>query len=308
MRTNFLLILIAGLALFTAACTQNRADADPSELTVLATTNIVASTVQEIAGPDIKIITLMGPGVDPHTYRPTPSDVKSIESADLVFSNGLGLEGRLERILESLAQSGKRVYALAEGINQGHLLTTAIQGQYDPHVWMDPTLWEQTIDLIVEALSESFPLKAAEFEARGEDYKETLSDLDYQVETVLRSVPASRRVLITSHDAFRYFGAKYNFEVHGIQGVSTDTEAGAADLRTLAQLIASKGIPAIFTESSVSPSTINALMRSTGNGASRVSVGGTLYSDSLGPSGSGADNYVGMILHNAMVVSNSLGS
>lgn len=277
-------------------------------MTILATTNIVASTVQDIAGPDFEVITLMGPGVDPHTYMPTPGDVDRIESADLVFYNGLGLEGRLERILQSLFDSGRHVFAIAESVQRDQLLTTAVEGQYDPHIWMDPTLWAQTIDQIVTALSLAIPERAKEFKQRGEEYKETLNDLDYQVETVLKSVPASRRVLITSHDAFRYFGDRYDFEVHGIQGVSTDTEAGAGDLRSLARLIQERGIPAIFTETSVSPATINALVESTGNGTSSVSIGGTLYSDSLGPDGSGADNYVGMILHNAMTVSSSLGN
>lgn len=305
MQTNFLLLIAVATALFAVGCRNKQADARTEPL-VVTTTNIIESTVAEIAGDTAKVVALMPPGVDPHTFRPSPSDVALLEEADLIVFNGLDLEGRLTSVIEALADQDKPVLEVGSFVPAAELLPTSITGQHDPHIWMNPIAWMHTVDPIVEALGNLMPQNLDLYRANGESYKERLNELDETISDLLSQVPDSNRVLVTSHDAFRYFGQRYSFEVVGIQGVSTATEAGAADLKAISDLIASRRIPAIFTESSVSPATIEALIATSQSRAASVRIGGQLYSDSLGAKDTAEGDYFGMMLHNATTVGTGL--
>lgn len=241
----------------------------------------------------------MGPGVDPHLYRASEGDVTRMSEADIVFYNGLHLEGRMVEIFERMAAQGARTTAVASSIDSTKLMSpAAFEGAHDPHVWMDVAMWSETVASVVEALSELDPQHAEEYEARAEAYRQRLASLDQYVREQVQRIPEPQRVLVTAHDAFNYFGRAYGVEVRGLQGISTVAEAGTADVQELARFVADRRIPALFVETSVSPRSIEAVRAAVQARGFNVSVGGNLYSDALGGEGSGADTYEGMIRHN----------
>lgn len=277
-------------------------------LRIVATTGMVGDAVRAIAGERAEVEVLIGAGVDPHLFKATRSDVAKLLNADAVFYSGLFLEGRLGETLERVAASGKPVQALTETIDEALLMEPEIyQGAYDPHVWMDPARWSAIIDVIRNALTALDPDGAAGFAARAEAYRVELARLDAYAEKALGAVPAERRVLVTAHDAFGYFGDRYGFEVMGIQGLSTESQAGLARIEELVNVLVERQIPAVFVESTIPARAVEALVEGAARRGHTVVIGGELFSDAMGAPGTYEGTYPGMIDHNVTVIARALG-
>ena len=271
---------------------------DTGQLQVVATTGQIADAATIVGGEHVHVTGLMGPGIDPHLYVASEGDVSLLQEADVIFYNGLFLEAQMAEVLEQLGKR-KTVTAVAEQIDPADLLEwEQYPGQYDPHVWFDVTLWMQVVEAIRDTYIEVDPDNAADYQANTDLYLAELEELDAYVREQAQRVPADKRVLITAHDAFHYFGRAYGFEVRGLQGISTATEASTADVRALADFIVERQIPAIFIESSVPVRNIEALQAAVAAQGFEVKIGGQLFSDALGDAESGGDTYVKMVRHN----------
>jgi manganese/zinc/iron transport system substrate-binding protein len=278
-----------------------------AKLPVAATTSIAADLVKNIGGDRVEVYALMGPGVDPHLYKATPSDVRALQRASVIFYSGLMLEGKMEDLFKKMGRGKKPVYAVAEAIPAGRLLTPeGFEGQYDPHVWFDVQLWAICADRVVEGLSAADPAGKHYYAQRATEFKARMKELHEWVLQRVAEVPKEKRVLVTSHDAFNYFGRAYGFQVIGLQGISTVTEAGLADMAKLADFIKQKQLKAIFVETSVPHNTIRRISQDAG-----VKIGGELFSDALGTAGqieNGFDlgTYEGMVRHNVNTIVEAL--
>lgn len=274
---------------------------------VVATTGMIADTVRAIAGEQAEVVALMGPGVDPHLYRQTRSDVITLARADIVFYNGHFLEAQLEDLLLKLKKT-KPVVAVAERVPRERLLAHEdYKDKFDPHVWMDPDLWAYAAEAVRDELIARDPGGRPVYEANAAVFLADLRRLSDYAKTVLASVPEKKRVLISAHDAFRYFGRAYGFEVLGIQGISTESEAGLKRIETLVGLIVERRIDAIFVEASVSDRNVKALIEGAAAKGHAVRIGGQLFSDSMGNAGTYEGTFIGMIDHNATVIARALG-
>lgn len=280
---------------------------------VVVTTTMLRDMVERVGGDAIEVHGLMGPGVDPHMYRASASDISRLRRGDLIIYNGLALEGRLGDVLERLSAGGRRTLAVAEALPESELLPSEDGGKiWDPHVWGSPDLWRQCTDVVVAALVELVPAQGDMFRQRGDGYKAEIEQFQKWGDQRLSDIPAERRLLITSHDAFGYFGRAFEFEVIGVQGISTASEAGLANIAAISDLVKERRLPAVFVESSVSPAAIQRLARDSG-----ASVGGELFSDATGTPGQierGPDGIAydvgtwnGMMRHNVNVVAGALG-
>lgn len=272
---------------------------------IIATTGMIADAARRIGGGPVQA--LMGPGMDPHGYRQTRSDIVALARADLVLWHGLFLEAQMEDFLIELAARSP-VVAVAEALPQDLLLgNPQYPGRFDPHVWMDPVLWAQVVDRIEAALTEVFPAHAAAHAANAASFKTEIADLGTYAEGILATVPAGARVLVTAHDAFGYFGRAYGFEVMGIQGLSTESEAGLARIGELVDVLVDRRIGAVFVESSVSDRSMRALIEGAAAKGHQVVIGGELFSDAMGPDGSYEGTWLGMIDHNVTLIARALG-
>jgi manganese/zinc/iron transport system substrate-binding protein len=264
--------------------------------------------VRAVAADRADVTGLMGEGVDPHLYQATAADVRRLQSADVIFYSGLMLEGRMADTLLKSARGGRPVYAVTELIDESYLLAPPeFAGHWDPHVWMDVGAWSRCVSAVAGALAEVDPDRASEYAARAERYRTELESLDAYVRTVIASVPERRRVLITAHDAFNYFGRAYSIDVRGIQGVSTASEAGVEDINRLVDFIVERGVRAVFVESSVSDKNVRALIEGARSRGHDVAIGGSLFSDAMGAPGTYLGTYVGMLDHNATTIARALG-
>lgn len=273
---------------------------------VTVTTGIIADMVKNVGGDRIEVKALMGPGVDPHLYKATHGDLKALSDARLVFFNGLHLEGKMQEVLEGLKKR-KPVVALSDALDPLLLRQPPeFSGLYDPHIWFNVALWGKTIPLIRDQLSLLIPEEKTYFAARAESFAGELASLDLWVRQQVEAVPAPQRVLITAHDAFGYFGAAYGFEVAGLQGISTASEFGLADIQRLVELITTRSIKAIFVETSVPERFIASIQQGVEARGGKVAIGGTLYSDALGEGGSGAESYQGMVKKNIQTITGAL--
>jgi manganese/zinc/iron transport system substrate-binding protein len=254
---------------------------------VLCTTTVVADLVRQIAGDRVEVECLMPPGVDPHSYRATPRDADRLATADLIVASGLRLEGKLSDLL---ARFGERVpvVAVADSLPREALLEVAAD-TFDPHVWFDAALWAKCAPVVAAALGRLDPEAAADHAARADAYAARLAAVDAAVRERMAAIPPARRVLVTAHDAFRYFGRAYGLEVMGVQGTSTESEAGLGDVNRLVDLLVERGIPAVFVETSVADRNVAALVEGAAARGHTVALGGRLYSDSLGGPGSNAE-------------------
>ncbi len=275
---------------------------------VIGTTGMISDVVENIAGERVQVSGLIGPGVDPHLYKATRSDMAKLSRADIVFYNGLLLEGKLTDALIRVATSGKKVHAVTELIDPTYLLQSEkLAGHYDPHVWMDPKAWLKAVEVVEAKLSEFDPSGAPTYQEVSSKYKKKLTELDAYCEQVLQTVPKESRVLITAHDAFNYFGKRYGYEVLGIQGISTESEAGVQDIERLVDILVKRKIKAVFVESTVSQRNIKALIEGAAAQGHRVSIGGELFSDAMGKPGTYEGTYIGMIDHNVTTIVRALG-
>jgi manganese/zinc/iron transport system substrate-binding protein len=240
----------------------------------------------------------LGPGVDPHLYKATPSDVQALQAADIIFYNGLHLEAKMGELFEKMGQVRTTV-AVTKSIPEALLFSPeAFAGHHDPHVWFDVTLWKYAAEEIARALSEKYPDLAPEFNRNTATYLAELDALHAYVAEQVERVPSEQRILITAHDAFNYFGHRYGFEVAGLQGISTQAEAGTKDVQDLVNLIVDRRIRAIFVESSVPVKNIKAVQEAVRAKGWNVEVGGELFSDAMGDAGTFEGTYIGMVTHN----------
>lgn len=300
------LLLLAGL--LAMGCSSGEAGkGHGSKLEVVSTVGMIADAVQEVGGDEVESVGLMGPGIDPHLYRATAGDVQKLESADVVFYGGLELEGRMTEIFAKMAGRGTPTHAVSEKIPVSELRQPPeFQGKYDPHIWFDVLLWKHAVEAIRDGLIAARPSAGDKIRKRAAGYLSKLDDLHQYVQEQVARVPKDQRILVTAHDAFGYFGRRYGFEVIGIQGTSTATEAGAGDIRRLADLIAQKKVKAIFVESSVPPATIEALQRAVQSRGWNVTIGGELFSDAMGQAGTPEGTYIGMVRHNVDTIVKAL--
>ena len=298
---------LASILLLVLLAPASLAPARAKPLDVVATTGMIADVARAVGGDEVRVRALMGPGIDPHSYRQTRSDIASMLRADLVLWNGLFLEAQMEEFLERL-DGRVMVRAVAEAVpERDRIAHPTYSNRADPHVWMDPALWAHAVDRVRDTLVELRPQAAETFKANAESYKATLATLDAYAREVVASIPEDRRVLITAHDAFGYFGRAYGLEVMGVQGISTDSEAGLARIGELVDLIVERGIGAVFVESSVPERNVRALIEGAAAQGHEVAIGGELFSDAMGPAGSYEGTYPGMIDHNATVIARALG-
>jgi len=290
------------VAVFSAA-----PSAAQKTLNIVATTGMIADAVRQVGGERVAVTSLMGPGVDPHTYRQTRSDIAAMTKADAVFWHGLYLEAQLEEFLHNLAKR-KPVVALAETLPKDKLLgDDQNSGRYDPHVWMNPRLWKGVVEAVRDQLIKLDAAGEALFKANADKHLADVDALATYSDKAFASVPETARVLITAHDAFNYFGKAYNYEVLGIQGISTESEAGLKQIETLVKTIVTVKIKAIFIESSVSDRNVRALIEGAAAKGHKVVIGGELFSDAMGAPGTYEGTYIGMIDHNATVITRALG-
>ena len=275
---------------------------------ITATIGMVADIVRQVAGDRGDVTAIIGEGVDPHLYVPTRSDVAALMEADIVFYSGLLLEGKMTDTLIKVARSGRPVHAVTELVDESVLLAPEeFAGHFDPHLWMDVSGWILAVDAVTGALAEFDPAGADGYRERADAYRATLDELhDYALHAV-GSVPEQQRILVTAHDAFNYFGRAYGLEVEGIQGMSTESEAGLDRINRLVDLLVTRQIGAVFVETTIAERNVRALIEGAAARGHTVAVGGELFSDAMGQPGTYEGTYVGMLDHNITTVARALG-
>ncbi|WP_460220537.1 metal ABC transporter solute-binding protein, Zn/Mn family [Psychroserpens sp. MEBiC05023] len=277
------------------------------KLNVVTTTTMITDLVKNIGGDYINVQGLMGSGVDPHLYKASEGDVTKLVEANVIFYNGLHLEGKLVEVFEKMGSTTKTPIALGEELDKNTLIgSDYFASNYDPHVWFDIFYFKQFAAKVTSVLSEKNPENADKFKANETVYLSKLDQLQNTLSSIIETLPKEQRILVTAHDAFNYFGKAYDFEVVGLQGLSTATEAGVQDVQKLSDFIIKKDIKAIFVESSVPKRTIEALQAAVKSKGHEVEIGGTLYSDALGNAGTPEGTYIGMFEYNVNTIVNAL--
>jgi manganese/zinc/iron transport system substrate-binding protein len=271
---------------------------------VVCTTGMVADLARHVGGDRVKVTQLMGEGVDPHLYKASPGDVNRLGRADLIFYSGLHLEGKMADVFVRMARR-KPTFAVTEYIAEGRILDSP-DGAYDPHLWFDVSLWREAAGVVRDVLKTFDPKHAAEYQRRADTYQVELDKLHEYAKKQLASIPKERRVLVTAHDAFRYFGRAYDVEVKGIQGISTESEAGVREVNALVDFLVRRKVKAVFVESSVSDRNVQALLEGCRAKGHTVVVGGELFSDAMGKEGTPRGTYVGMVQHNVDTIVKAL--
>ena len=305
-RIYISLCLIA--VLMAAGCDpKGQPDASSDDkLRVVTTIGMITDIVKNVGGKRVAVTGMMGPGVDPHLYKPTPKDVQRISSAHIVFYNGLHLESKMGDILAKMSGDTAAV-AVTDDVDRSLLLTPPeYEGLYDPHLWFDVKLWMKAVVKVRDTLSEFDADNTVLYWSNAERYLAKLTELDEYVKSQVERVPSQQRVLVTAHDAFNYFGKAYGFEVRGLQGISTATGVGVADVQELATFIAKRRIPAIFVESSVSSRSLEAVKAAVKSKGFDVQIGGELFSDAMGNEGTPEGTYIGMVRHNIDTIARAL--
>lgn len=304
---KILLMVLAGLMI--SGCSDNRGqeeNVDKATIRLTATTGMIGDALINITGERAQVEILMGSGVDPHLFKASQGDLKKLSQADIVFYNGLHLEGKMAEVLEKLARQ-KTVLAVANGVDKAQLLfSPEFPDTKDPHIWFDVKLWSQAVAYISESLQKADTAGSKFYKANTAAYLLRLDSLDAWVRNEINSIPEEGRVLITAHDAFGYFGRAYNIEVRGLQGISTLSDFGLRDITSLVDFISSRKIKAVFVETSVSPKAIQAVVEGCRKKGHEVKIGGTLYSDAMGRAGTPEGTYVGMVEANVRIIVEAL--
>lgn len=270
----------------------------------VCTTGMVADLVRNVGGERVQVAQIMGEGVDPHLYKASPGDVNQLNGADVIFYSGLHLEGKMADVFVRMARK-KPTFAVTEYVPENKVLDNH-EGAFDPHLWFDVSLWSEAAGAVRDALKAFDPKHADEYQSRADAYQAELRKLHEYAKTQLATIPKERRVLVTAHDAFRYFGRAYDIEVKGIQGISTESEAGVKEINTLVSFLVAKQIKAVFVESSVSDKNVRALLEGCRARGHTVVIGGELFSDAMGKDGTPEGTYVGMVRHNVDTIVKAL--
>lgn len=300
---KYVLISVLIAAVFLSACSTSTSNSElpisERTINVVTTIGMIADIVENVGGDRVQVTALMGPGVDPHLYKASEGDVLRLQEADVIFYNGLHLEAQMGEVLERLNDFGIKTVAVTDLIDRSLLESPpAFQGNYDPHVWFDVTLWMKAAEQVRESLIEVDPASRSEYEANAQAYLSELEELHQYILDQADTVPVEQRILITAHDAFNYFGRAYGFDVRGLQGISTEAQAGTADVQELADFIVDKQVPAIFVESSVPQRNVEAVQAAVRAQGFDVNIGGSLFSDAMGTEGTPEGTYIGMVKHN----------
>lgn len=304
--TNKIMYFFAASLVLGAGCKAPDATDLPQQLKIVCTTGMIADAVANIAGAEASVTALMGPGVDPHLYKASQGDLQLLSQADLIFYNGLHLEGKMSEILEKIGRT-RPVIAVSDGISEDRLLKLANVGDaHDPHIWFDVALWSKAVAHIGASLERQDTTHADGYRARTAGYLDSLLQLDDWVRGQLASIPTEQRVLITAHDAFSYFGRAYGVEVRGLQGISTVSEYGLKDVSDLVEFISGRRINAVFVESSVPAKSLEAVVEGCQKRGHQVRIGGMLYSDAMGAAGTPEGAYLGMVRANVRTIVHAL--
>lgn len=305
MSHSFVRSLALVAALPFLSCDHGFAAGSPYKVT--ATTGMVGDIVRQVAGDFAAVENIMKEGVDPHLYKPKRGDVVALTEADVVFYSGLMLEGKMTDVLVRVARTNKHVYAVTEMLDVEGYVMTDKSGHFDPHVWMDVRGWMKAVEAVAGALGAYDPDHAAEYRANAAAYLKQLEALDAYARTSIQSIPEQQRVLVTAHDAFGYLGRACGLKVRGIQGISTESEAGVKDINDLVEFIVANRIKAVFVETSVADKNVRALVEGAAARGHQVRIGGKLFSDAMGPPGTYEGTYIGMIDHNVTTITRALG-
>ncbi|MCD8408044.1 zinc ABC transporter substrate-binding protein [Tenacibaculum dicentrarchi] len=299
-------VILLLLVLMAISC--KTSEKKPNEkLKIVSTTTMVTDMVKNIVGDKMQVNGLMGAGVDPHLYKASEGDVSKLFNADVVIYNGLHLEGKLEEVFEKMQHQNKKIIVISDVIDKKNLIGSELfASNYDPHIWFDITNWTKITSYIADKLAEIDVENADFYQKNAKIYLEKLEVLNKQVATKINELPQEKRILVTAHDAFNYFGRQHKFNVVGLQGLSTATEAGVQDVQKLAKFIIDNKVKAIFVESSVPKRTIEALQAAVKSKNQEVVIGGTLYSDALGSAGTIEGTYIGMYNANVNTIVNAL--
>ncbi len=305
--------VLAAVLPFLAGCGQGSADGSnrdaaprTGKLKVTCTVGMIADVAQTIGGEHVEVQALMGPGTDPHLYKSSERDVRALSQAGVIFYNGLNLEGKMTDTFVQLA-SKKRVYAMSEYVDKALLREPPdFAGHYDPHIWFDVSLWMKGAERIRDAFNDADPAHAADYNRNAAALLKEMGELHEWCKRELSAIPSEQRLLITAHDAFGYFGRAYGIEVHGIQGISTEDQAGLAAINDLVDLIVKRKVKAVFVESSVSDKNIRALVEGCKSRGHIIVIGGELFSDAMGRAGEAGGTYPGMVKHNVETVVKAL--
>jgi len=306
-------VLLAAIGvLFTVSCKREKNQSEQTQLEypykVGATVAMIADVVRNVAGDKADVSGIIGEGVDPHVYKPTSSDVKLLQASDIIFYSGLNLEGKMGDVLVRMATSGKPVIAVTETLLDDKKYVMSSEAKhYDPHVWMDVSGWMEATEVIGAALEKFDPENSEEYARNTEQYSARLSELHEYGKKAFATIPENSRVLVTAHDAFNYMGRAYDLEVRGIQGISTESEAGLKDINDLVDFLVERRIPAVFVETSVSQKNIRALIEGAKSKGHDVKIGGELFSDAMGETGTYEGTYIGMLDHNITTIVRALG-
>lgn len=303
-----IILVLSMIIVFGVGCgSKNDSANDNGKYNVVTTTTLIADLVKSIGGEYVNVKGLMGPGVDPHLYKASAGDVKLMQEANMVIYNGIHLEGKMGDIFDNLRDSDKLIVAVSDNIDESNFIDFVTNpGNYDPHIWFDVRLWKEAAKEVAEALKKLDEEHATEYDVNLEKYLGELDDLDKYIRTRAEELEEKDRVLITAHDAFNYFGNAYGFEVRGLQGISTASEAGTSDVRELATFIVQNKIKAVFVESSVPRKSIEALQEAVRAQGFEVEIGGELYSDSTGDAGTDAETYIGTFKANIDTIVDAL--
>ncbi|WP_026073520.1 metal ABC transporter solute-binding protein, Zn/Mn family [Robertmurraya massiliosenegalensis] len=307
MKKMMCLILVFS-AFLLGACANESSNAEQSNEKIIVTTTIgqIADGVKNIGGDKVEVVSLMGPGTDPHLYKATQGDMEKLEKADIIFYNGLHLEGKMLDVFDKINEK-KPTYAIGEVISEGNLLEDAEDSSaIDPHIWFDISLWTQALEKVRDGLIEIDPDNEEYYTNNAEKYFSELDALKKDTEDEMKKIPSEQRVLVTAHDAFGYFGAAYDIEVMGLQGLSTESEYGLGDVQKLVDLLIERNIKAVFVESSISERSINAVIEGAKQKGHDVAIGGELFSDAMGEEGTEEGTYIGMYRHNVKTITEAL--
>ncbi len=305
LHTRFTYTVLTALILL--ACSgKKEIPAGNKKLKIVTTTGMIKDAVEHVAGDKAEVIALMGPGVDPHLYKATQGDLEKLTSADIIFYNGLHLEGKMGEVFEKLGRL-KPVIAVSKNIPESRLRTIpGFNNTHDPHIWFDVSLWAEAVKAVTGFMTEFDSASAQLYRQNSTVYLHQMDSLHNSVKQQLQQIPAAQRVLITAHDAFGYFGDAYGIEVRGLQGISTVSEFGLKDVTELVNFIISRKIKAIFVETSVSQKSINAVVEGCNQKGWNVKIGGSLYSDAMGAAGTPEGNYLGMVSANVNTIVTAL--
>jgi manganese/zinc/iron transport system substrate-binding protein len=312
------MVFVPVLVVAFAGCGQKNGDSNHVESTVkiekpfsgeypiriVCTTGMVADLVRKIGGDSVAVTQMMGDGVDPHLYKASPGDVNQLSQADAIFYSGLHLEGKMSEVFERMARK-KPAIAVADSIPANKRIDND-GDSFDPHVWFDVSLWREAGEVVRDRLKEFDPPHAEAYQKRADSYLSELAALHDETKTKLQTIPKERRVLVTAHDAFRYFGRAYDLEVKGIQGISTESEAGLKDVNDLVAFLVERKIKAVFVESSVPDKNVRALLEGCRARGHEIVIGGELFSDAMGKAGTPEGTYVGMVRHNVETIVKAL--